>query len=634
MSLILEKITDKDRLFMFAKELSEGQFTPGFDKMTADEALLWLELNWKQLCQKIGKGIYAPLPLVCFYKAKKSGGSRMLVKTTAIDTIIQKSAYEVLAEICEKQFSEHSFAYRKGKGIVNALDKYREYSEDFSYVVKTDIKDCFSNVDRDILKAELEKMLEDEKARDFVMSFVNAPVFSQGSFENNEKGLYQGAVLSNLLQNVYMHGLDKYLEEQEIAFVRYSDDIVLFAKSLNEARHILDEVTVFLRDKLGLSLRENKIKISSPFDVQYLGYYFSREKNGVVISRNKKSNSTFHSEWFEQQPVDGGGITDIISNGILKQKDVSLAFESDILNSDIPIRTVDTINVYSDVVFDSGFLKKSFENGISINVFNSSGKVIGRFIPNSPLRSPKTTHRQLMAYYDEDERLKLAKGFLQSSIHNTRLVIRYYNKQNPQDKYKASLNRINSLEKQIAEAKSYDELLMLEALVRQEYYSLFDDFIFSSEFCFDKRSSRPAKNEINAMLNFCNTVLYNIIATAIYKTPLDIRVGFLHATNSRTESLNLDIAEVFKPLIVDRTVFSLINLNSIRPEHFSVDSKGVFLNSDGKRIVLRAFYEKLRTTLKIKENNYTYEQLIKNEVQSLVRYFRSGEKYVPFKQVR
>ena len=634
MSLILEKITDKDRLFMFAKELSEGQFTPGFDKMTADEALLWLELNWKQLCQKIEKGIYTPLPLVCFYKAKKSGGSRMLVKTTAIDTIIQKSAYEVLAEICEKQFSEHSFAYRKGKGIANALDKYREYSEDFSYVVKTDIKDCFSNVDRDILKAELEKMLEDEKARDFVMSFVNAPVFSQGSFENKEKGLYQGAVLSNLLQNVYMHGLDKHLEEQGIAFVRYSDDIVLFAKSLNEARHILDEVTVFLRDKLRLSLRENKIKISSPFDVQYLGYYFSREKNGVVISRNNKSNSTFHSEWFEQQPVDGGGITDIISNGILKQKDVSLAFESDILNSDIPIRTVDTINVYSDVVFDSGFLKKSFENGISINVFNSSGKVIGRFIPNSPLRSPKTTHRQLMAYYDEDERLKLAKGFLQSSIHNTRLVIRYYNKQNPQDKYKASLNRINSLEKQIAEAKSYDELLTLEALVRQEYYSLFDDFIFSSEFCFDKRSRRPAKNEINAMLNFCNTVLYNIIATAIYKTPLDIRVGFLHATNSRTESLNLDIAEVFKPLIVDRTVFSLINLNSIRPEHFSVDSKGVFLNSDGKRIVLRAFYEKLRTTLKIKENNYTYEQLIKNEVQSLVRYFRSGEKYVPFKQVR
>ena len=142
-------------------------------------------------------------------------------------------------------------------------------------------------------------------------------------------------------------------------------------------------------------------------------------------------------------------------------------------------------------------------------------------------------------------------------------------------------------------------------------------------------------NEVNSMISFGNVVLYNYIATEIYKSPLDIRVGFLHATNRREESLNLDIAEIFRPLIVDRVIFSLINRNEIKPACFTYhETGGVYLNEEGKRIFLRAFYEKLASTLSIKNQQCSYARLINMEIQKLIRHFRKAENYKAYRQVR
>ena len=130
-------------------------------------------------------------------------------------------------------------------------------------------------------------------------------------------------------------------------------------------------------------------------------------------------------------------------------------------------------------------------------------------------------------------------------------------------------------------------------------------------------------------------VLYNFLATQIYKSSLDIRVGFLHATNNRKESLNLDFAEIFKPLIVDRIVFSLINLKSFNTAHFyKNENGGVYLNEDGKRSLLRAFYEKINTTLTIDETPKSYYTIMKDEIRELEKGLKNGSKYKAFRQVR
>ena len=237
-------------------------------------------------------------------------------------------------------------------------------------------------------------------------------------------------------------------------------------------------------------------------------------------------------------------------------------------------------------------------------------------------------------YGNQKYRLWLASQFVLASIHHLRLVIRYYKKLYHDVVSDSALLNINLIEKRVKETGSYHELLILEAQARQKYYQCFDSFIKAEGFVFDKRSRRPPLNEVNAMLSFGNTLLYNTIATEIYRSPLDVRIGYLHATNSRAESLNLDVAEIFKPLVIDRVVFSLINRRAISHDAFFTEGEGVYLNAEGKQIFLRAFYDKLDTCVTVGNRSVSYKAIIKEEVQKLVRYFRQGVKYKPFKQIR
>ena len=259
----------------------------------------------------------------------------------------------------------------------------------------------------------------------------------------------------------------------------------------------------------------------------------------------------------------------------------------------------------------------------------------GRFVPAGVMKDQRLVFEQLETYNNENHRLQLAKEFDLASVHNLRLNIRYYNKQQEEDVFKRALSSIDKLYDKMKQCTEYNRLLMTEAQIRGLYYSCFDSFIKNPAFTFKQRSKQPPLNEVNALISFGNVVLYNYIATELYKSPLDIRIGYLHATNRREESLNLDIAEIFKPLIIDRVVFSLINRNEINLSCFDyMDGGSVFLNEEGKRIFLRSFYEKLNSVLTVKDRPYSYAMLISSEIQKLVRHFRKGDKYKAYRQVR
>ena len=140
-------------------------------------------------------------------------------------------------------------------------------------------------------------------------------------------------------------------------------------------------------------------------------------------------------------------------------------------------------------------------------------------------------------------------------------------------------------------------------------------------------------NEVNALISFGNTFWSRRIANEIYKTALDIRIGLVHSANSRSESLNLDIAEIFKPIIVDRAIFTVIhNLQINKKLHFEVeDNGGVYLNNNGKRIFIKELEKKLGSKISIDGQKISYEHIIKNEIYKIVKFIQEGEKYRPFK---
>ena len=631
----IDKIADKNALLFQAEQLKKRRFNPGFDGMTGEKAYLWFGMNGYSVSEELKKGRYKPMPVVGFLVAKKNGGYRRLVKTAAADTVIQNVIADTVREKCETLFSDSSHAYRPGKGVFTALEQYCRLAEGHSFAANVDPISCFDNIDRNVLKTAVSEFFGDEALTDLIMSFVNVPVYSDGKFEYPERGIFQGTPVSNMLSNIYLHALDTFLEGEGIPFVRYADDVVIFAKNLSSIETSVRRTKAFMVERLKLLPNEKKCRIDNSLNISFLSHRFESNKGCVIALENNVNNISAYRNWHEELPFDFHNVVDILSDGILRPKDYSLIFESDSGVADLPVKNIEVINIYSNVIFDSNFLKVAFENKIIVNVFNKSNKLIGRFIPNAPLKSPKTTNNQLLCYCNTEERLKLARTFVLASIHNTRLNIRYYNKQTPQEVFKKALNKINNTENKIKMCQSHEELLMLEAQVREAYYSCYESFIRNEEFSFVKRTRRPPMNEVNAMLSFGNVVLYNYLATGIAKSSLDIRTGFLHATNNRTESLNLDLAEIFKPLIVDRVVFSLINLRSINSTHFYTEENGgVYLNENGKQIFLRAFYEKLNTVVTVKQDRHSYRRIIKDEIRQLGLYFKNNEKYTGFRQVR
>lgn len=186
--------------------------------------------------------------------------------------------------------------------------------------------------------------------------------------------------------------------------------------------------------------------------------------------------------------------------------------------------------------------------------------------------------------------------------------------------------------KELREAKSVEELMLVEARCRQLYYESFNEILNDKDFSFTTRTRQPPCDPINTLISFGNTLLYNRIQQIIWKTSLDPRIGIVHASGNRNLTLNLDFADLFKPIITDRVIFTLINKHQLKSGDFVNDpSGGVRLGNDGKKLFIKTFEEKMRNTLTIKERKLSYHQLIESEIRNYMEHLLKGAKYKPYK---
>ena len=230
--------------------------------------------------------------------------------------------------------------------------------------------------------------------------------------------------------------------------------------------------------------------------------------------------------------------------------------------------------------------------------------------------------------------MELAKKLEIASVFNIRANLRYYERRKEEQQLAKTIADISALIKQLNEAKSVTQLMTIEAQARQKYYHCFNWILDNKDFVFEKRTRRPPEDPLNAMISFGNTLLYQRIANEINRTSLDIRIGIVHAAESRPESLNLDLADLFKPILVDRTIFTLVNRKMMNAEDFvEVENNGIYLSKNGKRQFIKEFERKLYQKLQINGIERTYDYLIKYEIQKLKKYIEYGEKYKPYKYV-
>jgi len=209
-------------------------------------------------------------------------------------------------------------------------------------------------------------------------------------------------------------------------------------------------------------------------------------------------------------------------------------------------------------------------------------------------------------------------------------VLKYY--QNRGKDLESYLYAISSLEESLSSVSSVEELMALEGNIRRYYYESFNTILDDTPFILKNRNKRPPTDPLNALISFGNSLVYTKILTEIYKTHLDPRIGYLHTTNFRRFTLNLDVAEIFKPIYADRVLFTLLNKNVIKEDDFENQGEVFLLKERGRRLYVQEFEDKLQTTFYHRrlKRNVSYQTLIRLELYKIEKHLIGEELYEPF----
>lgn len=321
----------------------------------------------------------------------------------------------------------------------------------------------------------------------------------------------------------------------------------------------------------------------------------------------------------------------LFSDGDLRRKDNVLRMTAPDGNfKDIKINMTRDIYLFGEVSLNTKTLNYAGQLAIPIHIFNYYGFYTGSFYPKETNVSGKLLVEQVMHYSNAGQRLKIAKAFIEAASYNILRNVRYYNERNRE--LDSTINEIKNLRDSIEGTGDINSLMGIEGTIRKVYYECWTEII-NQEVDFDKRVKRPPDNMVNTLISFVNSLIYTSCLSEIYATQLNPTVSFLHSPGERRFSLCLDISEVFKPLIGDRIIFSMLNKNMITEKDFDEDSNYYYLKDNGRKRILKEYDECLSRTISHKElgRNVSYRHLIRLECYKLIKHLMGDKTYEGFK---
>ena len=244
----------------------------------------------------------------------------------------------------------------------------------------------------------------------------------------------------------------------------------------------------------------------------------------------------------------------------------------------LPVEDINEFYVFGSLRANSSLFNFLGQKDIAVHFFDYYENYTGSFMPKDSLLSGRMLLAQTSAFQNKKKRLLIAQKFIESAAYNMIKNLQYY-------------------------------------------------------FEMGSRTKQPPQNEVNALISFGNMMCYTLCLRAIHQTQLNPTISFLHTPGERRYSLALDIAEVFKPVIIDRVIFKVLNKKEIQEKHFDRKLNKCLLNQSGKKIFVKAVEDKLLETIKHRtlNRNVSYRHLIKLECYKLAKHLLEIEEYKPFK---
>ena len=226
--------------------------------------------------------------------------------------------------------------------------------------------------------------------------------------------------------------------------------------------------------------------------------------------------------------------------------------------------------------------------------------------------------------------MPIARKFVEGAGFNLLKNLKYYlRRDKPLDDV---ITRIGELQEQVPLTGTISELMGIEGNMRQFYYQGFDEII--TDFEMGTRTRQPPQNEINTLISFGNMMCYTLCLDQLYHTPaLTPPLATCTSLAPGGIPLALDLAEIFKPVLVDRIIFRTLNKKEIKASDFSHEVNRCVLKESGRKKFARIWEERLAETIKHRalKKNVSYRHLVKLECYKLSKHILGMEAYKPFK---
>lgn len=329
----------------------------------------------------------------------------------------------------------------------------------------------------------------------------------------------------------------------------------------------------------------------------------------------------------------------LFNPGVLERKDNTLKFtpcaddgETPDVNAQsryLPVEDISEFYVFGSLRANSALFNFLGQKDIAVHFFDYYENYTGSFMPRDSLLSGKMLLAQTSHYQNQKKRMVIARKFIEGAAYNMAKNLQYYNRRGKD--MEGIMELMNRLAAQISDTRTTEELMGVEGQIRQYYYEAFNLII--NDFEMGNRTKQPPQNEVNALISFGNMVCYTICLRAIHQTQLNPTISYLHKPGERRYSLALDIAEIFKPIIVDRVIFKVLNRKEIQEKHFDRKLNKCLLNTVGKKIFVKAIEDRLGETIRHRSLHrpVSYRHLVKLECYKLAKHLLSMEEYKPFK---
>ena len=294
----------------------------------------------------------------------------------------------------------------------------------------------------------------------------------------------------------------------------------------------------------------------------------------------------------------------------------------------IPIETVDNLFVFGSLDTNSMMYNFLGKHQVAVHFFDYYEHYTGSFMPKDYLLSGKMQIAQMKHHIRQEKRMAIARSFIDGAAFNMLKNLRYYT-----NRGKDTRQQIERIEAYIPLIATATDIPMLMGIRGISVKPIMRHLIRLSMVFPWKPTKMPPSNEVNAMISFANSMCYSLCLDAIYHTQLNPTISFLHEPGERRYSLALDMAEIFKPILADRLIFSMFNRKQLRESDFDQHLNRCLLKQSSMKKVAQEWEERTKETIKHRKlgRSVSYRHLIKLECYKLTKHLLGMEEYKPLK---